>query len=93
MINNDYYIIDKIPITAYFLPLWSALSICCNNVVFPAPRKPDSTVTGSFFIGNVDVDDVDEPFVVTVACNNVNNTLGCFKTFDLNDIAYNIYQE
>ena len=75
-----------IPITAYFLPLWSALSICCNNVVFPAPRKPDRTVTGSFFIGcdNVVVDD--EPFVVTVACNDdVNNLLLCIKPFNLND--------
>ena len=34
--------------TAYRFPLWSLLSMCCSKVVFPAPRKPDRTVTGSF---------------------------------------------
>lgn len=39
----------SLTITAYRLPLWSLLNMCCSRVVFPAPRKPERTVTGSFF--------------------------------------------
>ena len=37
--------------TAYRFPLWSLFRMCCSNVVLPAPRKPESTVTGSFLNG------------------------------------------